>query len=356
MLIEKNVSLKNLTTFRIGGPARFFCEVYNEKEVGKAICWAQKNSLPFYIVAGGSNLLVADKGFNGLVIKLQITSYKQETNAVRAEAGVRLADLVKLCLKQGLSGLEWAAGIPQATVGGAVWGNAGAFGKTIGEVVREVGAMQSQISNLKSPQRSPSLSLGTLRGRQNENAKFKIFGNKDCQFRYKDSIFKRDRGLVILSAKLVLEKKTREEVKNKVQEILDYRKEHHPVEPSAGSVFKNYQLSIINASTSQFGPELTAEGLSTLSLSKGYQLLKRFPGVQQFEKMKIIPAGWLIEQCGLKGKIIGGAQISPKHANFIVNTGGAKAGDVIKLIKLAKKRVKEKFGIELEEEIQYLGF
>jgi len=333
--IKENVSLKQYTTFRIGGAARYFLQAENSDQIIEAVKWADDNGLLFFILAGGSNLLVSDKGFKGLAIKVQsdgkavilsetkdlkqrdssllLRMTQDEDKAViRCEAGVKLSDLVKLSLERGLSGLEWAAGIPQAAVGGAIWGNAGAFGRNMADVVSEVEAVRVQSS------------------------KFKVqsYKNKDCNFGYKNSIFKRNKNLIILSAVLVLEKKNEEEVKEEVKKVLRYRKEHHPIEPSAGSVFKNEKLK-----------------------TKNEKLFSAYPEEMKiFQKKNEVPAGFLIEKCGLAGAKIGGARISPKHSNFIVNTAAASAVDVTALIKLARQKVKEKFGIILEEELQYIGF
>ena len=306
-MLKENISLKTFTSFQIGGLARYFWPAEGAIDIKSAIEWAKGKGLPFFILAGGSNLLVADQGFEGLVIKLQTTNYKLQTNIVHCQAGVKLSDLVKLSLDQGLSGLEWASGIPQATVGGAIWGNAGAFGRNMASVVSEVEVMEAQ----------------------NAKCKVKSYQNKECGFAYKDSIFKQNKNLIILSADLVLEKKNKQEVKEEVKKVLQYRKDHHPSQPSAGSVFQNI---------------------------KDKKIISSRPEFAVFQERKEIPAGWLIEQCGLKGKTIGGAQISTKHTNFIVNTGKAQASEVKQLIELAKQAVWEKFAIALEEEIQYLGF
>ncbi|MEK7172983.1 MAG: UDP-N-acetylmuramate dehydrogenase, partial [Patescibacteria group bacterium] len=239
--------------------------------------------------------------------KLKVQSLGGDKVLLRCEAGVKLSDLVKLSLDEGLSGLEWASGIPQATVGGAVWGNAGAFGENMADVVSEVGAMEVQSAKRKA----------------------QSYQNKKCGFAYKDSIFKRDRNLVILSADLVLQKKNKQEVKEEVKKVLQYRKDHHPSQPSAGSVFQNI---------------------------KDEKIILSRPEFAIFQEKKEIPAAWLIEQAGLKGKTIGHAQISAKHSNFIVNLGQATASDVKQLISSAKQAVWDKFAIAIEEEIQYLGF
>ncbi len=258
--IQKNVPLKKYTTFQIGGRAKYFFVAKNKDDAIRAVLWAEKNKIPFFILGGGSNLLVADRGYKGLVIR----------------TGKSLSLYVS-------KGLEWAVGIP-GTIEGAVYGNAGSFKKSMKDIVERVEVFNT------------------------ETKKITIFKNKDCKFAYRESIFKRNKNLIILSVKIKLKKSS----PRKIKEYANYKKETQPLNfPSAGSVFKN---------------------------PKGYF------------------AGELIEKCGLKGKKIGNAKISEKHANFIVNLGNARAEDVIKLINLVKKSVKNKFGKNLEEEIQYAGF
>ncbi len=283
--VRQNVSLGNYTTFKIGGKAKYFFMAKNKDGLISAILVAKKLKSPFFILGNGSNLLVSDKGFEGLVIKLQVTSCKLRGNMIHAEAGVSLSQLLNIALKNNLSGLEWAVGIP-GTLGGAIFGNAGAFGKSIGDNIKEVVAFDIK------------------------DKKIKILKNKECKFNYRESVFKKKNNLIILSAKIELKKNNKKEIRNKIKEYLDYRKRHQPLNfPSIGSIFKN---------------------------PKGFS------------------AGYLIEKCGLKGKKIGNVKISEKHANFIINLGKGKATDVKKLINLAKKKVKEKFGISLKEEIIYL--
>jgi len=258
--IKGDVLLKNYTTFRIGGPAKYFFVAKNKTELIEAIKTAKKLKLPFFILGGGSNILVSDEGFNGLVIKY----------------GQPLSWYVS-------KGLEWAVGIP-GTIQGAVWGNAGAFKKSMKDVVEEVEVFDIKIG------------------------KVKIFKNKDCRFSYRDSIFRKKKNLIILSVKI----KTKKSNTKKIKQHLDYRKKTQPLNlPSAGSIFKN------------------PEGFA---------------------------AARLIEECGLKGKRVGNVKISEKHANFIVNLGGGKAKDVKKLIKIIKNKVKNKFGITLEEEIRIFSY
>lgn len=289
--IKKNVLLKDYTTFKIGGPAKYFFVAKNKKDLIKAILMAKKIGLPFFILGGGSNLLVSDKGFKGLVIKVKSQirqpADKIKNNKIFAETSIPLAALVNKTVENNLTWLEWAAGIP-GTVGGAIRGNAGAFGKSMKNIVKEVEVYDTK------------------------NGKIKILKNKNCKFNYRDSIFKKKKNLIILSATLQLKKGNKKEIKKKIKKNLEQRNKTQPLNfPSAGSIFKN---------------------------PKGFS------------------AGELIEKCGLKGKKIGKIEISKKHANFIVNLGGGRTKDVKKLIKLIKKEVKNKFDVELEEEIQYLGF
>jgi len=299
-MFRKNVSLKNYTTFKIGGRAKYFFIAKTKEDLFCAITAAKKLKLPFFVLGGGSNLLVSDKGYNGLVINFQLPSntakvekkefsstsiFNFQKNKIIVGAETRLGELVNASVERRLTGLEWASGIP-GTVGGAVFGNAGAFQKSMKDIVKEVEVLDAK------------------------DLRFKIYDFKKCQFGYRDSIFKHKKNLIILSIVLNLKKGEKSEIKKKIKEYLNYKKQRQPLDyPSAGSIFKN------------------PSGFS---------------------------AGELIEKCGLKGKRIGQAKISEKHANFIVNLGNARAKDVKKLINLIKKEVKKKFGALLDEEIQFL--
>ena len=285
--LKQDILLKDYTTFKIGGRAKYFYKAKTKKELIKAVKTAKKLRLPFFILGGGSNLLVADKDYQGFVIKMIHTNYLILDTKISAEAAVPLSLLVKKSLESNLTGLEWGIGIP-GTVGGAIKGNAGAFGESIGNIIKQVEVFNS------------------------ESEKIENYSQKDSGFAYRESVFKKRPELVILSAELELKIGNKEEIQKKMKECLDYRKDSQPLEfPSAGSIFK---------------------------------------------KLPDISAGQFIDQCGLKGKRIGNVEISKKHANFIINLGDGKAEDVLKLIDLMKKQVKNKFNIQLEEEIQYVGF
>jgi UDP-N-acetylmuramate dehydrogenase len=310
--IKEKVPLKEYTTFKIGGPARYFFVAKNKEDLKNAILWAKKKKLPFFILGGGSNVLFSDKGFNGLVIKIQNSNLKiQNENSkfkIICGAGLPLVKSVFKSSEIGATGLENLAGIP-GTLGGAIWGNAGAFGREIGDLVEEVRVLDVGGSKLE----------------------VKKLKKEDCKFGYRNSIFKKRKNWIILEATLKLEKGNKKEIEEKIKEILKLRKEKQPLEfPCAGSVFKNVSIKKV--------PKKIQEKFK--------------------EKIKngFLPAGVLIEAAGLKGFQIGGAKISEKHANFIVNLGEAYAKDVWKLIQKIKKEVKRKFKINLEEEIKLAGF
>jgi len=285
---KRNILLKDYTTFKIGGPAKYFFIADNEKNLIDVLKYSKKDNLPFFILGGGSNLLVSDKGFDGLVIKVQFSDFKIKNSEIYAQGGAELSKIVESASKEGLEGIEWIVGIPKVTIGGAIRNNAGAFGSCMGDIIKSVEVFDILYSQTKTICR------------------------EDCKFDYKETVFKQNKNLVVLSCLLKLKKGNKKEIKNRISYFLDYRKKNHPMDyPSAGCVFKNP------------------------------------PGMR---------AADLIERVGLKGKRLGGAEISKKHANFIINFKKAKASDVLELINLAKERVKNKFGIILEEEIQYLGF
>lgn len=309
MNFKRNISLDRYTAFKIGGKARYFFEARNIEDLMEAIKSAKKLKLPFFILGGGANVLFSDKGFNGLVIKIKMTDFGFLKNKIIAEAGAQLGDLVWLSRKESLKGLEWAAGIP-GTIGGAVYGNAQAFGNKISEIVESAEAL-----DVKS-------------------LKIKKLSKKECRFDIKSSLFKKNKNLIILSVILKLKKGDRKKIEESIKEHLEYRKKHHPLNfPSAGSVFINIESTIRNK-----------------------KILEKYPKLKEFNKKRIIHAGYLAEECGLKGEKIGGAQISEKHGNFIVNFNNAKAEDVKKLIKLMKREIKNKFGLLLKEEIQIINF
>ncbi|MSU54455.1 MAG: UDP-N-acetylmuramate dehydrogenase [Candidatus Staskawiczbacteria bacterium] len=304
--IQQQVLLKDHTTFGIGGPAHYFLVAREVSHVSKAINLAKKHKLPVFVFGGGSNLLVSDEGIVGLVIKIQNSEIVVKKNTITVGAGADMKDVVEASLVNSLEGIEWAGGLP-GTFGGAIRGNAGAFGCEMKDSIFQVKALDKK------------LKLHTL-------------NNKQCQFAYRASVFKK-KNWIVLSATLKLKKGDQK----KLREISDsrkaYRKEKHPLEfPSAGSVFKNVDVK---------------------KIPKEFQQL--FADKIKKDPFPIVPAAWFIIGAGLAGKKIGKAQISKKHSNYIVNLGGAKAKDILALLDFVKQKVKEKYDINLEPEVQFVG-
>lgn len=308
--VQENIFLADYTTFQIGGPARYFYIAKSAEDIKKAIKAAKQEKIPYYIIGNGSNILVSDKGFDGLVVKIENSVIKVEGLKLTAGAGAFLGKVAGESIKAGLSGLEWMRGIP-GTLGGALYGNAGAFGHIIGETVERVEALNA------------------------ENLEQKYLNKEDCEFVYRSSVFK-EKKYVILSVEFQLIKGSKEDGEKLARSYVQARQGKHPVGPSAGSVFKNPLIG---------------------DNEKAFQkILARFPEAEKFKEQGKIPAGWLIEEYGLRGKKIGGAMVSEQHGNFFINAGGAKAEDVIMLISAIKQKIRVNFGIQLEEEIQYVGF
>ena len=305
--VRQNVMLSPHTTFNIGGPAEYFFIARNEKDVVSAIKLAEELKLAVFVFGGGSNLLVSDEGMKGLVVKIQNDDeISMSGQHITASAGMQLGKLVDASIDASLAGLEWAGGLP-GTFGGAIRGNAGAFG----------GEMKDSI-----------LSVHAL----DDHLELKEFSNEQCKFSYRSSIFK-EKNWIIISATLDLKEGNKEALQQIADSRKNYRKEKHPLEyPSAGSIFKNIDVKKIPA---EFQNEFSDK-------------IKKDP-------FPIVPAAWFIIGAGLTGTQVGQAQISHKHSNYIVNLGGATAADVLTLIDVVKNKVKEKYGIMLEVEVQYVS-
>src|SRR3989338_146298 len=305
--IKESIELSPYTTFKIGGKARYFGIAKNQEELLELLKFAKNKNLPFLILGKGSNVLISDAGFNGLAIINQAKSLKIEREEVVAETGISLAELIEEIRKKGFSGLEWAISIP-GTLGGAIRGNAGAFGGEIKDFIKEV-----NIYDFKKD-------------------KFAVLSAPECDFKYRHSVFKENPNFIILEAKLTLGKSSGEEG-DSIKNYLNERNFNQDFSrSSAGCVFKNVLWS--------------RKDINKQELFENHSELK------QFADKSAIPAGFLIDYLGFKGYQIGNAQISRKHGNFIINLGGTSAESVIMLIGLIKERVHRHYGIQLEEEIQ----
>lgn len=335
-MFQNGVDLKQYSNYKIGGPARQFYVAKNVDDVKKAVEKARKEKSPIFILGGGTNLLISDKGFDGLVLKPEIDKLEIETKEtkkldkeilVTVGTGVLMSDFLNFLISHSLSGLEWAGGLP-GTVGGAIRGNAGAFGGETKDSIVEVVSL-----DISEPQAQTSRIKRGLT-RTTSGPKVTKRNNAECQFGYRNSIFKINDGKeIVLEATFVLKKGDKKAIRRAIEEKIKYRKEHQPLEyPNIGSIFKNVNLRLV--------PK---------------KLHGELAHVIKTDPFPVVPTAHLISECGLKGVSWGGAMISPKHPNFIVNVLDAKAEDVKTLIKLVKTAVKEKFGVRLEEEVIYVG-
>ncbi len=310
--VKEREALAKHVNIRLGGPADFYFEAKTSDELAQVVEAALADGLSYAVLGGGSNTLPSDEGFRGLVIQASNRGWKIEGARVSAEAGVPSGFLARKTAEAGLTGFEWAVSLP-GTIGGAVRGNAGCFG---GET------------------KDALVSVETLRVNGGTTERV-TYDKEACAFGYRDSVFKRN-GEVILSATFTLAPASKETCLTKLEAVLAERKEEQPSNaPSAGCMFKNFEFK-------------DESEVSTLKSAA------RVP--EAFLAAKRIPAGWLIERSGLKGATIGGAQVSEKHGNFLVNLGNATASDVVQLISRIKMKIRDGYGLQLEEEVQLLGF
>jgi len=241
---EENITLANYSHYKIGGPARFFFNARTEQEVAWAVREAKKRGLKIFILSGGTNLLIGDSGFDGLIVRPEIKILRSKGTVLRVGAGVLMADLLDFAAKKSMKGLEWAGGLP-GTLGGAIRGNAGCFGGEIKDVITSV----------------RSLDMRTMKVIK-RNA-------KQCRFSYRDSIFKKKQGKeIILDAVLRCGRGNKKEIFAAIREKIAHRKKNHPLEhPNIGSTFKNVALERFHKMGSRPYREAIAAGMATLAAS-----------------------------------------------------------------------------------------
>src|SRR3989338_8352874 len=299
--IQENVPLAPLTTFKIGGPAKYFAEAHSEEEIREALAVAHDKNIPAIIMGGGSNVLVPDNGLNALVVFISLTDFKLNGKELEAGAGCNLFSLIKEASQAGMGGWEKLAGIP-GTIGGAVRGNAGAFGTEIKDFPVKIRALNSATAEIKE------------------------FQNADCDFAYLHSFFKDNPKWIIVHVQIHLRPIPTDISVYSIQETIAEREKRHLQNvQAAGSYFMN--------------PVAPAEIVAMFEKEKGMK-----------SREGRVPAGWLIEKAGMKGATVGGAIASLQHPNYLVNTGGATAADVLELAQKIRDAVRAKFGIELKEE------
>lgn len=308
VIIKRNIDLKEFSTFKIGGRADFFANTKSDEEIIDLARFANDSGMNFRVIGMGSNILFSDKGYRGLIIKAGNTGTIINGESVIVGAGDTLSSVVLKAKKAGLSGLEWATGIP-GTIGGAIRGNAGAYGHQMGDIIKSVNVLNGK---------------GILRE----------YSNRDCRFGYRWSVFKGSGG-IILGAILKLNKEDPIIIQEKTKNIILQRAKNKISYPSIGSIFK----SVTNSRDID------------LILEKEPHLTNRLFGSWSNK----IPAAYLIDKTGLRGKRVGGAKISDYHANYIINRDNATSDDVIILISIIKDKVSDRYNVGLQTEIEIMG-
>jgi len=307
MNIVENVALKPITKFDIGGSAQFFAEISSEREIKEIMMEGARLDVIPAIIAGGSNLLVADEGVRGFIVRVIGGRRYIRDSRVFVDAGCDLEETIRESAEAGLTGWESMAGIP-GTVGGAVRGNAGAFGTEIKDVLEGVRAFNMITKKVHSL--VPS----------------------QCGLMYRDSLFKKRPEWIITSAIIRLARSDSGESKYKIDETIAERNRRHIQNvKAAGSFFTN--------------------PIVPTALSRQFECEKG-----QEARGRRVPAGWLIEKAGFKGARIGDAVASEQHPNYLCNAGEARAEDVRKLARDIKNAVFRQFDVVLEEEVTQLGF
>lgn len=297
--------LSKYTRFGIGGPADLYAETEDAYAFTVALETAKSSGLPVMVIGGGTNLIVSDGGFRGIVLRYRAAQLSAEGPTVTADAGAVLQDLVDFAIARGLKGLETLSGIP-GSVGAAVYGNAGAYGHSISERVTRVTFYDGR--------------------------RVRHFDNAECRFHYRESVFKQCKDWIIFGTELLLTPDDAVTLRATADGILKVRNEKFPVTMKcAGSIFKNLLLADLPADVAaQIPANVVREGK--------------------------IPAAWFLEQVGAKGMKRGDIHVATYHANLLYNAGAGKAEDLRGLIFELKQRVRDRFGIAIEEEVQYVGW
>ena len=303
--VLRDVPLSQYTRFGIGGPADFYVETANPDSFAQALSIVRSSSLDSVVIGGGTNLIVSDEGFRGVCLKLISDHISVDGLRVEVECGATLQTLVDFTVARGLKGLETMTGIP-GSVGAAVYGNAGAYGHSIQERVRTVRFLDG--------------------GEVHE------FNNAECRFHYRESIFKGNKQWIILSTTLEMEAGDAAALAETADRILTTRnRKYPPTMKCAGSIFKNFLLAEL--------PSRVAAEIPAAVIIEGK-----------------VPSAWFLEQVGAKGMKQGGIEVADYHANLIYNAGGGTARELVKIVSELKARVRQRWDIPLEEEVQYVGF
>ena len=303
--VQRDAPLWQYTRFGLGGPALAVVDASEEEAFLHAWRSIRAAGMPLEVIGGGSNLVVSDDGFRGVVLRYVASDLRSDGSTVWADAGAVLQDLVDFTIDCSLSGLHTMTGIP-GWVGGAIYGNAGAYGRSIDLSVESV--------------------------RFFDCVEIREFSGEQCRFRYRDSIFKDNKGWVVFQTRLGLAEGDESELRKRADEIRAIRDAKYPPDMKcAGSIFKNVILAQLPpCAQQQVDPKVVREGK--------------------------VPSAWFLEQTGAKGLRNGGIHVADYHANLIYNAGGGTAREVREVVDDLKARVRSRFGFEIEEEVQYVGF
>jgi len=303
--ISRGAMLSRYTRFGIGGPAEVYFETPDEQSFMEALNVARSSGAGYVVIGGGTNLIVADAGFPGIVLRFTAGSIESEGVRVSAAAGAELQALVDHCIRAGLRGIETMTGIP-GSVGAAVYGNAGAYGHSIDERIGQV--------------------------RFFDGASIRFFNNAECEFHYRESIFKRHKDWIVFSVELNMDVASSAELRQTADDIFKIRLEKYPATMRcAGSIFKNLILAELSPAVQKQVPERVIRDGK-------------------------VPSAYFLEQVGAKGIENGDIRVAAYHANLIYNAGQGTARQVREIIADLKSRVQRQFGLTLEEEVQYVGF
>ena len=303
--VSEGVLLSRHTRFGIGGPAEVFVQAASEQAFAEALRLSLASGAPYSVIGEGTNLIVSDQGFDGIVLRLTAQAIEHQGAIVRAQAGAELQALVDYSIQHGLRGLETMTGIP-GSVGAAVYGNAGAYGHSIDERVRHV--------------------------RFQDGSAVRSFNTAECRFHYRESVFKEHKDWIILDVELGMTLAPAAELRRTADEIFQIRLAKYPATMKcAGSIFKNLILAEL--------PEAVRRQIPDRVVREGKA-----------------PSAYFLEQVGAKGMRSGGIHVADYHANLIYNAGGGTARELCELIAELKARVRKQFGLELQEEVQYVGF
>ncbi len=303
--VFRDAPLSNYTRFGIGGPADLFAETHCPDRFIEAWRIARASGMDTVVIGGGTNLIVSDAGFRGVVLKLSNNRIRSELETVYVEGGASLQALVDFTVDAGLKGMETMTGIP-GSVGAAVYGNAGAYGHSIAELVLRVTFF--------------------------DGFGIREFDNARCQFHYRESVFKQHKEWIIVSTDLAMQCGDRAGLRETADKILSLRnKKYPPTMKCAGSIFKNFLLAEL--------PPAVVKEIPTNVIIEGK-----------------VPSAWFLEQVGAKGMQSGDIHVADYHANLIYNAGQGIARDLVEIIAELKQRVDRRWGVPLEEEVQYVGF